>query len=146
MATAYFMELIIRMTDAVCDQDHLDMIIYNRPNVPDRTKFILGLSDEDPAGSMIETGRKLVEQGVDCIAIPCITAHYFHDQMEAAIGRPILHLIQDTVRHMKAFGVETAGLWLQTERLRADYSRTSCPVMGWRPLCLARRTSGRSCT
>ena len=110
MATAYFMELVIQMTDAACDQDHLEMIIYNRPHIPDRTKFILGLSEEDPTGQMIETGRKLVEQGVDCIAIPCITAHYFHDQLEEAIGRPILHLIQDTVRHMKAFGVEKAGI------------------------------------
>lgn len=27
MATAYFMELLINMTDAKCDQDHLEMII-----------------------------------------------------------------------------------------------------------------------
>ena len=31
MATAYFMELLINMTDAKCDQDHLEMIIYNCP-------------------------------------------------------------------------------------------------------------------
>ena len=33
MATAYFMELLINMTDAKCDQDHLEMIIYNCPSV-----------------------------------------------------------------------------------------------------------------
>ena len=35
MATAYFMELLINMTDAKCDQDHLEMIIYNCPSIPD---------------------------------------------------------------------------------------------------------------
>ena len=45
MATAYFMELLINMTDAKCDQDHLEMIIYNCPSIPDRTAYILGKSN-----------------------------------------------------------------------------------------------------
>jgi len=36
IATAYFMELIIQMTDAKRDQDHLSMIVYNAPEIPDR--------------------------------------------------------------------------------------------------------------
>ena len=70
IATAYFMELIIKMTDAACDQDHLDMIIYNSPRIPDRTSYILGRSDENPVKPMIEIGRKLAQQGADCISIP----------------------------------------------------------------------------
>ena len=36
IATSHYMELIIRMTDAETDQEHLDMIIYNIPSIPDR--------------------------------------------------------------------------------------------------------------
>lgn len=34
MATAYYMELVIQMTDASCDQEHLNMIISSRPGTP----------------------------------------------------------------------------------------------------------------
>ena len=41
MATAYLLELIVDMTDAKTDQEHLDVIVFNRPSVPDRTAYIL---------------------------------------------------------------------------------------------------------
>ena len=41
MATARFMEMVIQMTDASCDQEHLEMIIHNCPQIPDRTAYIL---------------------------------------------------------------------------------------------------------
>ena len=37
MATAYLLQLIIEMTDAKTDQEHLDVIVFDRPSVPDRT-------------------------------------------------------------------------------------------------------------
>ena len=40
LATAYFMELIARMTKANCDGDHLETIVYNCPSIPDRTKYL----------------------------------------------------------------------------------------------------------
>lgn len=110
IATAYFLELVINMTDAACDQDHLDMIIYNTPSTPDRTAFILGRSTASPLTTMIETGRRLVEQGVDYIAIPCITAQYFHRELQDAIDRPIINIIRQTALHLKQNGVKTAGI------------------------------------
>ena len=62
LATAYFMELVIKMTKAECDQEHLDMIIYNCPGTPDRTKYILGQSDENPLPKMMELGQALQKQ------------------------------------------------------------------------------------
>ena len=104
------MELIIRMTKADCDQDHLDVLIYNRPKTPDRTRYILGLSNEDPTPVMIDTGRKLVEQGAECLAIPCITAHYFHERLEGAIGTPIIHLVKEVVSHLKDHQIQKVGI------------------------------------
>ncbi|MHB1452336.1 MAG: aspartate/glutamate racemase family protein [Saccharofermentanales bacterium] len=110
IATAYFLELVINMTDAACDQDHLDMIIYNTPSTPDRTAFILGKSTDSPLATMIETGRRLVEQGVDYIAIPCITAHYFHKELQDSIDKPIINIIRQTALHLKQNGVQTTGI------------------------------------
>jgi len=110
LATAFFLERVIEMTDAACDQEHLDMIIYNTPSIPDRTAYILGRSPRNPVMSMVNIGRKLVEQGVDAIAIPCITAHYFYEELAAAIDRPIIHIIRQTARHLKDCGIGTAGI------------------------------------
>ena len=57
MATAYFMELIVNMTDVQNDQEHLEMIIFNCPSIPDRTKYILGKSNENPVEAMALIGK-----------------------------------------------------------------------------------------
>ena len=59
MATAYFMQLVIQMTQADVDQDHIEMIVYNCPSIPDRTRYILGKSDLNPLIPMIEIGKAL---------------------------------------------------------------------------------------
>lgn len=110
MATAYFLELVTKMTDASCDQEHLKAIIWSRPDTPDRTRYILGLSDEDPRGPIVESGKSLVSLGAECLAIPCITAHYFHDEIEDLIGRPVINLPGEVVRHLKEHGWNRIGI------------------------------------
>ena len=56
MATALFMRMVIEMTQAEIDQEHIEMVIYNCPQIPDRTSFILGNSSKDPTHEMIEIG------------------------------------------------------------------------------------------
>lgn len=110
MATAYFMELLTKMTDAKCDQEHLDIITYSKPSIPDRTAYILGNSDLNPAPPMIEAGLKLKEIGADAIAIPCITAHYFHDELESGIGLPVIHAMRETAQYLKENEITKVGL------------------------------------
>ena len=47
-ATTQFMNLIIDMTDAASDQEHMDMIVFNAPSIPDRTGYILDNSQPCP--------------------------------------------------------------------------------------------------
>jgi aspartate racemase len=110
MATAYFMELVVGMTDAQRDQDHLEMIVYNAPSIPDRTGYILGHTKENPVVPMIEIGRQLAGLGVDCIAIPCVTAHYFYDTLAESIYAPIIHVLRETAWQLKRNHVKTAGI------------------------------------
>ena len=41
MATAYFLELTVKMTAADRDQEHLRAILMEAPDIPDRTAHIL---------------------------------------------------------------------------------------------------------
>lgn len=110
MATAYFMELIIKMTDAKTDQQHLEMIIYNIPSIPDRTNFILGKSEENPCPSLIAIGKKLEREQTDYIAIPCITAHFFYSDLEKNISVPIIHIIRETIAEIKEKKIKKVGI------------------------------------
>lgn len=110
LATAWFMELVIRMTDAQTDQQHLDMMIYNIPSIPDRTAYLLDPTRENPLPPMIRVGKALAQQGAECIAIPCITAHHFLPQLSREIPIPIIDAVAETVAHLRKFGVSAAGV------------------------------------
>lgn len=110
MATSLFMKMVIEMTDAAVDQDHIEMIIYNCPQIPDRTRFILGQSSRDPAPEMIEVGKKLVEQGVEMVAIPCITANYFYERLSCEIHAEIIDIIDEIHAYLVRRNIRCAGL------------------------------------
>lgn len=110
IATAYFYELLIKMADARTDQEHIEVLIYSKPSIPDRTDYILGRSSDNPLQSMIDIGRTLVSMGTDYIAIPCITAHYFHDALLEGINIPIIHIIKETAQYLKSEGIWNVGI------------------------------------
>ncbi len=110
MATAYFMELVTCMTDALVDQDHLEMIVHSSPSIPDRTSYILDRSKPNPLPQIIDIGNRLAAAGAKWIAIPCITAHYFYDTLEAEISAQIINGIEETVLHLKKNGVTKVGI------------------------------------
>lgn len=110
MATAYFYELMIRMTEAKADQEHMEIVIYSKPSIPDRTDYILGKSKANPVYDLIEVGRKLVSMEVEHIAIPCITGHYFHDILSEEIKVPVIHAVKETAHYLKMQGVRCAGI------------------------------------
>ena len=116
LATAYFMELIINKTPARRDQDHIPMIVYNDPQIPDRTAYILDKSRENPCPEMVKVAGWLERAGADFIAIPCNTAHYFYDAINEAVAVPVLNIMEETAHAvMKAVGQgATIGL-LATE-------------------------------
>ncbi len=110
MATAYFMELITAMTDADHDQAHLPMLVYHAPNIPDRTAYILGQSNDDPLPGIIEAGRTLGAMGANILAIPCITAHCFHERIENETGIFTLHAIRECKKVLLEGNITRVGI------------------------------------
>lgn len=110
MATAYFLQLLTQMSSAENDQEHMDIIMISKPSIPDRTRYILGISSENPVEDMVATGEKLKIMGADIIAVPCITAHYFHDELEKRIGLPIIHAVEETAVYLNKIGIKVIGI------------------------------------
>lgn len=100
LATAYFMQLVIRLTPAERDQDNVPMIVFNDPQIPDRTAYILDDSQPDPLPELLRVVSWLEDAGADYIAIPCNTAHYFYDAIARAARVPVLNIMRETAREV----------------------------------------------
>ncbi len=111
-ATVYFSDMVVRYTEAASDQEHIPMIILNDTEIPDRTAFILGTSEESPLPKMIEDAKLLEKAGCSMIVIPCNTAHFFYDEVEKNVSIPIINIIDETVRYCveSTPGIKTVGL------------------------------------
>lgn len=133
-ATAYFYELITLMTDALNDQEHIEINIISKPSIPDRTDYILGKSNDSPLNPMIEAGKSLDLLGADCIAIPCITAHYFHEELSNNIKAPIIHIIKETVKCLKNHGVKSAGIMATEGTIRSNLFQKELIQNGIKPI------------
>jgi aspartate racemase len=134
IATAHFMELIIHMTDVETDQQHLPMIVYNMPTIPDRTAYILDHSKENPLPRMLELGRILSTQQVSCIAIPCITAHYFMAELEAGIPAPLIDGVAATALHLKENGIRKVGIMATDGTIQSGIFHRELQAQGLEPL------------
>lgn len=102
MATVYYMQRVIEMTKAGCDQEHINMLVFNDCDIPDRTAFITEKSPDNPLPVMVEDAKRLEAAGCEFVVIPCNTAHYFYDELERAVEIPVVNIVEETIRYAKA--------------------------------------------
>lgn len=92
LATADLYQKIIEITPAASDQEHIPVVIYADPRVPDRTEALLR-DGEDPTPWLVHGARTLSGMGADFIVMPCNTAHAFLDGIQPAVDKPIVSMI-----------------------------------------------------
>lgn len=105
LATADFMRKLTELTPASRDQDHLPVLVYSNPQVPDRSTAIMG-KGESPLPALLGGIARLQDAGAEAIAIPCNTAHYWYDEMAAAARVPILHIVGSVSEALRGKGLE----------------------------------------
>ena len=128
---------IIKNTPAQTDQQHLRVVIDSNPKVPDRTAAITG-KGESPLPILVAGCRSLQRAGADFIIIPCVSAHFFLDEIQQQIELPILSIFDivseilagehpqiKTVGLMGTTGTISGGLF--QKRLAVDGIKTVVP-------------------
>lgn len=98
-ATADLYLKIIKATKVTKDQDHFHVIIEGNAKIPDRTKAILG-NGESPVDAIVSTGKNLELLGVNVACIPCITSHYFYDEIQSKLSFKILNALEETRKYI----------------------------------------------
>lgn len=119
-ATVDFMNRIIKATPARDDADHIRMLVDNNPKIPSRIKAILEKSGESPIPCLQDMARRLESWGVDFLAMPCNTAHYYLPDIQAAVSVPVLDMIDLAVRAVvdQNPGIHSVGLLASTAVVR----------------------------
>lgn len=119
-ATLDFLAKLQGLANASCDQDHCPVVTFSASETPDRTAAILG-TGESPLPAMQDALKALERAGASHVAIPCNTAHYWFDALQASTGLRLIHIVEATMEEMALrFGaVGNVGLIATTGAVRS---------------------------
>lgn len=95
-------------TIAEKDQEHLHIALLSFPgNFVDRTSFLLGETDINPAYAISDVAKKLEFIGADVIGIPCNTSHapeiynVIVEELRKACSKVVLiNMVDEVVKHI----------------------------------------------
>ncbi|MEU7282842.1 amino acid racemase [Streptomyces sp. NPDC045431] len=120
LATVDFYRKVIDVTPAGVDQDHLPVVVWADPTVPDRSAALTGRGP-DPTPWLVRGAHRLEAMGARIIATPCNTAHAFLDSVRTSVRVPMLDMIAETVAEIRSChpDVTSVGLLATTGTLRA---------------------------
>ena len=123
MATVDFLAKIVSLTAAARDQDHLPIIVHSAPEIPDRSSAILSHSDA-PLPCLLRALKVLEQAGAEVIAMPCNTAHYWHQELARSSNRQFLHIVDAVAAKLRDKRCRKVGLLARSGTLASGvYSR-----------------------
>ncbi|MCU7371373.1 amino acid racemase [Paucibacter sp. O1-1] len=120
LASLDFMHKMLVATPAARDQEHVPVVLSSIPQVPDRTEAFRGEGDS-PLAAMLASGRRLRDAGAGLVVMPCNTAHLWFDELQAALGLPMLHLVDAALED----AVASAGAGARIGLLATDATLAS---------------------
>ncbi|MFE8116711.1 aspartate racemase [Brenneria goodwinii] len=126
LATVDLLQKIIEETPAARDQDHVPVVAWNVPQIPDRQRALAG-TGESPLPALLAAVSQLNRLSVSHIVIPCNTAHHWFDDLAAASAAPLIHIADATLACVKSV-VKNQGTELQTIGLIATHGTLAA---GW---------------
>ncbi len=94
--------LIIEATPAETDQDHIEVVTYTNPHVPDRTRSLREDGGESYLAAVIESLQLLEKTGVDILVMACNTAHARMAEIQKSVLAPMFNIVEPARREIQA--------------------------------------------
>ncbi|MFP5453705.1 aspartate/glutamate racemase family protein [Parvimonas sp. G1604] len=111
LATVKFYDKVVLNTDAHNDNEHIDLVVLNHSTMPDRTRCIIEKKDLEFL-SVIKKDLEILDNiGVDVVAIPCNTSHYFYDEFSKYTNLKIINMIEETILEIERRGVKQVAVF-----------------------------------
>ena len=111
LATVKFYDKIVLNTEAHNDNEHIDLIVLNHSTMPDRTKCIIENKDIEFLNEIKKDLEILEKIGIDVVAIPCNTSHYFYDEFKNFTNLKIINMIEETILEIKRRGIKKVAVF-----------------------------------
>jgi aspartate racemase len=102
-ASAEYVARLVAQTPATCDQEHIPFVLWNNPQIPDRSTSLRN-EDDRPLPFLLEGIQILKAARCDLIVIPCSTAHFWYDDM-VKLRVPIIHIVDSVADALTDAGV-----------------------------------------
>jgi aspartate racemase len=119
LATVDFLHKVYEQTPASKDQEHVPMVIYSVPQIPDRLEHLSGRG-ESPLPAMLQGLDLLKHAGAELVVIPCNTAHCWYDDLVRETGLRILHIADAACDEIEAGGPNGAPIGLMATFATVD--------------------------
>ena len=135
-ATSFYYARVIARTKAESDQEHINMIILSHATMPDRTQAILTGNKLPFLKAITQDARDLEMLGVENIAIPCNTSHYFLEDIQKSTSVPIINMVEESVRYVVEAHpkVKKIGIMGTDVTMQAKTYHRACEKFGITPV------------
>lgn len=120
--------LIIHATPAASDQEHLQVVLYTDPSIPDRTTSLAEDDGNRYVDGLVKAARVLEQANPSVIAIACMTAHSRLRRIQDKLDTPILSGIELVHRELTARAGETIAILATDGSIKAGVYTTSAPA------------------
>lgn len=100
-ATADFYVKLVKATPATRDQDHIPVVVVGDPRIADRSHAIETGTEVNVLSGLRKGLNYLERIGVDAVAMPCNTAHWWLPSLKAETNIPFISLIEASVRQAR---------------------------------------------
>lgn len=102
-ASAEYVARLVAQTTASCDQEHIPFVLWNNPQIPDRSTSIRN-GDNKPLPFLLQGIQVLKAVGCNMIVIPCNTAHFWYDEL-VKLKVPIVHIVDSVANELRGVNV-----------------------------------------
>ena len=131
LATVDFLHKLVVATPAITDQGQVPLLVRFCPEVPDRVDALFGRGPS-PEPALVAAAQALERGGAECLAIPCNTAHAWHDAIAAGVSIPVLHIVDTALAAVAQLGITgPVGLLGTTGTLRSGIYAARGPGIEW---------------
>ncbi len=129
-ATILFYQRVVDFTAAAADQEHIETLILSDAKMPDRTAALLSGETGPVYERLLSDARTLESWGASCIAVPCNTSHAFLPAVEAQLGIPIVNMVTETAKALKAMDCKRVGVMATDGTLKMGLYHAACQALG----------------
>lgn len=89
---------------------------------------LLSAGGESPVNEIIKTLKSLEKAGAQIIAMPCISAHYYFDEIASSTKLPVINMIEETYKvYAKVIPEKKVGLLATTGTVTSGKFSSSFP-------------------